>query len=123
MFDLTKRRREKFQKETEFSFGRETETDIIMEKSSSLSDERVWNSKAGALNLGLSACGKSWRNESQWNSSGSENTSGERLELYWALPFRMWSEVGDSPERGKGRVTQGQESLEVTESVKHLLSL
>lgn len=41
MFDLTKRRREKFQKETEFSFGHETETDIIMEKSSSLSDERV----------------------------------------------------------------------------------
>ena len=41
MFDLTKRRREKFQRETEFSLGWEAETDIIMEKSSSLSDERV----------------------------------------------------------------------------------
>ena len=41
MFDLTKRRREKFQRDTEFSFGWEAETDVLMEKSSSLSDERV----------------------------------------------------------------------------------
>lgn len=38
---VTKKRRKQFHREAQFSFGLETETDILMEKSSRLLDERV----------------------------------------------------------------------------------
>lgn len=54
-----KKKRKKFQREAEFSFGPETKTDILMEKFSRLLDERVRSLKAGGVHLGYQHVGDS----------------------------------------------------------------